>query len=140
MLRGDGNKNCKKKKKKKISWSNQQKKNNFASAAHLFCTFLAVIFYDYNVKLPETSQLHVLWRNIVCVPPVHFFQATHQFTLVAPGSNSHFLTTAIKFSCYSSKVIGLLCLLSLALALSVVNEDIKQLQHRRRQRQRKRHF
>ena len=86
MLRGDGNKNCKKKKKKKkISWSNQQKKKNFASAAHLFCTFLAVIFYDYNVKLPETSQLHVLWRNVVCVPPVHFFLGHSSVHFGGPG-------------------------------------------------------
>ena len=57
--------------------------------------------------------------------PVHFFfYATHQFTLVATGGTSHFHTAAIKFSCYSSKVIGLLCLLSLALALSVINIDI----------------
>ena len=83
MLRGDGNKNCR---KKKISWSNQQKKkNNFASAAHLFCTFLAVIFYDYNVKLPETSQLHVLWRNVVCVPPVHFFLGHSSVHFGGPG-------------------------------------------------------
>ena len=25
--------------------------------------FFAVVLHDYNVKLPETSQLHVLWRK-----------------------------------------------------------------------------
>ena len=50
MLRDDGNENS-----KKISRSNQQK-NNFARAAHFF-------LHDYNVKLPETSQLHVLRRK-----------------------------------------------------------------------------
>ena len=85
MLRGDGNKNCKKKKKKKSVGPISRKKNNFASAAHLFCTFLAVSFYDYNVKLPETSQLHVLWRNVVCVPPVHFFLGHSSVHFGGPG-------------------------------------------------------
>ena len=42
--------------------SNQQK-SNFARAAHFFVHFFAVVLHDYNVKLPETSQLHVLWRK-----------------------------------------------------------------------------
>ena len=25
--------------------------------------FFAVVLHDYNLKLPETSQLHVLWRK-----------------------------------------------------------------------------
>ena len=40
-------------------------------------------------------------------------------------STSRFLTTAIKVSCYSSNVISLLCLLSLAPALSVISVDIE---------------
>ena len=28
-----------------------------------FVLFFAVVLHDYNVKLPETSWLHVLWRN-----------------------------------------------------------------------------
>ena len=46
------------------------------------------------------------------------------FTMVG-FSTSHFLTTAIKVSCYSSNVITLLCMLSLAPALSVISADIK---------------
>ena len=46
------------------------------------------------------------------------------FTMVG-FSTSHFLTTAIKVSYYSSNVISLLCLLSLAPALSVISVDIK---------------
>ena len=80
--------------------------------------------HDYNVKLPETSQLHILWRKYCLVfLLLTFFLTAPIFTLVA-SSTSHFLTAAIKFSCYSSNVIGLLCLLSLALALSVINTDI----------------
>ena len=28
-----------------------------------FVHFFAVVLHDYNVKLPETSSLHVLWRK-----------------------------------------------------------------------------
>ena len=28
-----------------------------------FVHFFAIVLHDYNVKLPETSQLHVLWRK-----------------------------------------------------------------------------
>ena len=52
-----------------------------------------------------------------------FFLTAPIFTLVA-SSTFYFLTAAIKFSCCSSNVIGLLCLFSLALALSVINIDI----------------
>ena len=48
------------------------------------------------------------------------------FTLVA-ASISHFLTAAIKFSCYSSNEIGLLFFLSLALALSLLSTPTKTL-------------
>ena len=47
-----------------------------------------------------------------------FFSLPLIFTLVA-ASISHFLTAAIKFSCYSSNEIGLLCFLPLAPALSL---------------------
>ena len=35
--------------------SNQQKKNNFARAAHFFVHFFTAVLRHYNVKLPETS-------------------------------------------------------------------------------------
>ena len=37
---------------------------------------------------------------------------------------SHFLTAVIKFSCYSYNEIGLLCFLSLALALSLLSTSM----------------
>ena len=42
------------------------------------------------------------------------------FTLLA-ASVSHFLTAAMKFSCFSSKEIRLLCFQSLALVLSLLS-------------------
>ena len=96
---------------------------------HLQHTFLvhffAVVLHDDNVKLPETSELHVLWRKC-CMWSSSLFSLPLIFTLVA-ASISHFLTAAIKFSRYSSNEIGLLCFLSLALALSLLSTPIKTL-------------
>ena len=81
----------------------QQKKSHLCTCRTLFFVhFFAVVLHDDNVKLPET-----------------FFAADH-FYLGAAGI-SHFLTAAIKFLCYSSNKIGLLCFLSLALALSLLS-------------------
>ena len=53
-----------------------------------------------------------------------FFSLPLIFTLVA-DSISHLLTAAIKFSCYSSNEIGLLCFfLSLALAFSIIHANV----------------
>ena len=68
--------------------------------------FFVVVLHDQNVKLQETSWLHVLWRKC----------RTLIFNLV-PASISHFLTAATNFSCYSSSKKCLLCFLSLALFL-----------------------
>ena len=84
-----------------------------------FVHFFAVVLYDYKVKLPSYT---FYGGNVVCVP-VHSFSLPLIFTLVA-ASISHFLTGAIKFSCYSSNKIGLLCFLSLALALSLLSTSM----------------
>ena len=64
--------------------------------------------------------------NVVCVPACSLFFAPVIFTSVA-ASISHFLTTAIKFSGFSSNKIGLPCFLSLALALSLLFTSMKRL-------------
>ena len=47
-----------------------------------FVHFIAVVLHDYNVKLPETSELNVLRRtNVVCVPANSFFFASAHFHL-----------------------------------------------------------
>ena len=56
-----------------------------------FVHFFAVVLHDYNVKLPETSLLHVLWRKChtcSCSLPLHFTLPLI-FTLMA-ASISHF--------------------------------------------------
>ena len=74
------------------------------------------------MKLPDTSQLHVLYE---CVP-VHFFFRCRSFS---PLWQLAFLTAAIKFSSFSSTEIGLRCcfLKSRSCSFSVihVNVDIK---------------
>ena len=54
MLSGEGNENDEKTTTgltgKKATW-------------HVQHTFFAVVLHDYNVKLPEASWLHVLWRK-----------------------------------------------------------------------------
>ena len=57
-----------------------------------------------------------------------FFLLPLIFTLVV-ASISQFLTTAIKFSRFSSDEIGLLCFLSLALALSLFSTSIQTLKY-----------
>ena len=64
--------------------------------------------------------------NVVCVPACSLFFAPVIFTSVA-ANISHFLTTAIKFSGFSSNKIGLPCFLSLALALSLLFTSMKRL-------------
>ena len=58
--------------------------------------FFAAFLHDYNVKLPETSRLHDLWRKCRTCFSLFFFFAIVLFTLVA-ASIAHFLTAATKF-------------------------------------------
>ena len=57
MLSGEGNENG----EKKIGLIN--KKATLHVQHTFFVHFFAVVLYDYNVKLPEASWLHVLWRK-----------------------------------------------------------------------------
>ena len=99
MLSGDGNENS-----QKNSRSDQQK-NNLARAAH-FRLFFAAVLHNNNVKLPKTSQVHFLRRKSCIWSCSLFFTAAH-FHLGGRYFSLH--TAAIKFSCYSTKEIGLLC-------------------------------
>ena len=90
-----------------------------------FAHFIAVVLHDYNVKLPETSELHVLpGTDVVCVPANCFFSLPLIFTLVT-ASISHFLTAAIKFSRFSSNEIGLFIPRSSSFSVLRVNVEIK---------------
>ena len=67
-----------------------------------FVHFFAVFLHDYNVKLPETSQLHVVQRKCrTCSCHFFFIVAYFHLALVAT-SIPYFLTAATKLSCCSS--------------------------------------
>ena len=80
-----------------------------------FCTFFAIVLHPYNVKLPETSLLHVFWRKCrSCSSSLLFFTALiftlHWWPLAfpilsPPLQNFHVVLPTKK---------RLLCLLSLA--------------------------
>ena len=57
--------------------------------------FFAVVLHDYNVKLRETSQLHVFFVHF-------FFTAAHFHLALVAASISHFVTAVTKCSCCSS--------------------------------------
>ena len=83
------------------------KKSNFACAAHFFLHFFAVVLHDYNVKLPETSWLHV------------FFTEAHFHIALVAASISHFVTAVTKFwYCSSNKKMSPLLFISLSKSLS----------------------
>ena len=58
MLSGEGNQNGKKTKIGLIS-----KKATLKVPHTFFVHFFAVVLHDHNVKLPEASWFHVLWRK-----------------------------------------------------------------------------
>ena len=88
---GEGNENGEKTKIGLIS-----KKATWHVEHTFFVHFFAVVLHDYNVKLPEASWLHVLWRKCRTRSCSLFFPLSLIFTQVA-ASISHFLTAATKF-------------------------------------------
>ena len=102
MLRGEGMQ--RRKTVKNNNRSNQQKQ--LCTCRTLFCTFL---------KLPETSQLHVLWKKCHTCSRSLFLTAAHFHLAFAAVSISNFVTAATKFSCCSSNKKCLLCFFSLTL-------------------------
>ena len=129
MLNGDGNENG-----FKINRSYQQK-HKFARAA-LFLSFFAVVLQDYNDVLCDQivtfgSFTLFLWRNCrTCLPKIFFpvFMFAFIFFTAAYfhlAGRQHFSfshgTAAMKFSCFSSKEIRLLCFESPTLALSLLS-------------------
>ena len=100
MLSGDGMQ--RRKTVKNNNRSNQQKQLCTCSTL-CFVHFFAVVLHDYNVQLPEFSQLHVLWRKCRMVFPFTFsFTAAHFHLALEAASISHFVTAATKFSCCPS--------------------------------------
>ena len=85
MLSGEGNAA---ENGKNNNRSNQQKSNFARAAQFFFVHFFAVVFHDYNVKLPGTSQLHVLCRECRTFYRSFFFSLPLIFTF--HGGRQHF--------------------------------------------------
>ena len=92
MRSGEGNENG-----EKTTIGLTSKKPTFHVQYTFSVHFFTVVLHDYYVKIPETSWLHVLWRNCrKCSCSLFVFSLSLIFTLVT-ASISHFLTAATKF-------------------------------------------
>ena len=83
-------------------WKNSNRSRSTLHVQHtFFCKFL---LHDYNVKLPQTAWLHVLWRKSESSV---FFHVAH----FHPGGRKHFSFSHrhYKLSCCSSYKQSLLC-------------------------------
>ena len=96
-----------------------------------FVYFFAVVLDDYNVKLPETSQLHVLWRKC-CMWSCSLSFRCRSFSAWWQLAFPLFLTAAIKVLGFSSNEIGLLWFLSFALALCLLSTSMQTLKFSRK--------
>ena len=83
MLSGEGNENGEKTTIGLIS-----KKATLHVQHTFFVYFFAVVLHDYDVKLPETSQLHNFWRKRRFL--VHFFNAAHFHLALVAASICHY--------------------------------------------------
>ena len=100
MLSGEDNENGEKTTVGLFSKKTTLQKNNFARAAHFFCTFLCLCF---ERPQRETSRNLLVTRFTEEMSYLLLFTFFHSliFTLVA-ARISHFLTAAKKISCCSS--------------------------------------
>ena len=89
---------------------------------HLF----AVVSNEYNGKLPETSQLHVLWRKC-CMCSCSLFFHCRSF-LISPWwqlAFPLFLTAAIKRFCSSSnEILSPLIFISRSISFFVIQVNV----------------
>ena len=125
MLSGKSNENGE---KTIIGQTLKPKKNNFARAAHFFVHFFAVVLHDFNVKLPETSWLHVLWRKCrtsSSSPSFHYRSFSPQWPLSflifpQPLQNFH-----VVFSTKFDSFVFISCSGSLSLVFSLSFPDLQ---------------
>ena len=102
MLSGEGNESGEKN-NNRSSWQ----KTTLHLQHTCFVHFFAVVLHEYNVKLPETSWLHVLWRKCRTCSCSFFFSLQHIFTLVA-ANISYFPIIIIIYSFTVSALFNML--------------------------------
>ena len=101
MLRGEGNVG---ERRKTLSIGLISKKPTLHLQHTFYVHFFAVVLYDYNLKLPETSFLHGFLEEMSYVFSFTFFfnSAAHFHLALVVTGISNFVTAATKFSCCSS--------------------------------------
>ena len=95
------------------------KKATFTRAVHFFVYFIAVALHDYNVKLPETSWLHVLCRKHRTCSCSPFFHC-RSFSPWWPLAFLFFSPLLQNFMLFLQQKVSPLLFLSLALAVLLV--------------------
>ena len=88
MLSGERNKNGEKTKIGLIS-----KKATLHVQPTFFVLFFPLVLHDYNVKLPEASWLHALWRKCTCSCSLFF-----TFLIISPQLQNFMLFLQEKMS------------------------------------------
>ena len=107
MLSGEGNENGEKTIK---GLTLKPKKNNFARAAHFFCTFLCRCFARLQRETSRNSAGFTFFGGNVVRLLVHrFFTTAHFHFFIVASSISHFPTATAKFSCRFFNKVWLLC-------------------------------
>ena len=95
------------------------KKATFTRAVHFFVYFIAVALHDYNVKLPETSWLHVLCRKRRTCSCSPFFHC-RSFSPWWPLAFLFFSPLLQNFMLFLQQKVSPLFYLSLAVAVLLV--------------------
>ena len=129
MLSGDGNENGKKKQEQVLI----SKKATLHVQHTFFVHFFPFVLSDYNVELPETSWLHVLWRKCRCRSfsarwPQQLSFSHHRYKISYCSYNTRrsplfFLSRSSSFSRSASLGVALLSLF-LCLSLSLYSKFV----------------
>ena len=118
----------------KAFWNSEAKwpictcSTHFCLSLPLFCTTTMPFYTTKTSNFPVSHKLFLRRNCRMCLPKILFpvfmfsfiFSLSLSFTLLA-ARISHFRTAAMKFSCFSSNKIRLLCFQALSLALPLLS-------------------
>ena len=111
----------------------ENKQLGTCSTLFLYSHFFAVVLHDDNVKLPETSQLHVLWRKC-CMWSCSLFFRCRSFLPWWPLAFLIFSQPLRNVHVILQTKLVFFVFLSLALALSLLSTPMQTLKLSRNKR------